>query len=118
MKWGKSLFRVVVPFVAVAAMVALPQAQAQTITTVGFQRIGPSQYVAVPTVRVLRPNYARASAMLNSLSLTREYWTVGLRTSNGVVTRTYRVNDSRQAMQRAKADFPGASFIGVRKAYN
>lgn len=117
MKWGNSFFRIVAFSVAMAGMTLLSQAQAQTITTVGFQRIGPSQYVAVPTVYVLRPDYARSAAVLRGLNSNRAYWTVRLRTQNRVVTRNYRVHDSRQAVKRANADFPGASLVSVRKFY-
>ncbi len=83
---------------------------AQTFTTFNFTQIGPRQVVAVPTVyrwpiyRVLPSNGV-------------EYWSVTMRTRNGTFTRSYRVDNSAQAVHRARQDFPNAWIVGASRHY-
>ena len=105
--------------VALVGLAMAQPVQAQGFTTVRWQRIGPQHVVAVPTYWQLRPNYVHAANIADVLTdrSRTEYWTVGLRTNRGVTTRTYHVNDSREAMSRARQEFPNAAVIGVKKAY-
>ncbi len=93
---------------AALVFLAATGSQAESFTGLRFTRIG-NQVIAVPTTYFLLPRYrpVRPSGP--------EVWQVRLSNGNARFTRSYQVNNSALAMQRARRDYRNASILAVRK---